>query len=181
MAVVRQDRLCESGIPGTPARSWGGRPLYPLRVLAVMSRQHRLARRRSLAVTDLVGDKILMLERGFQTRDLFEDACRAAHVQLQVGIESRSPQSLVALAAAGHGIAILPSVVRLDRPRVAIAGMLHDGRPLGLWGRVVWDPDRHLPAYASDFIEILARCTRTSYPGHRLRLTRAVPRPADAE
>ena len=157
------------------------RPLYPLRVLAVMSRQHRLARRRSLAVTDLVGDKILMLERGFQTRDLFEEACRAAHVQLQVRIESRSPQSLVALAAAGHGIAILPSVVRLDRPRVAIAGMLHDGRPLGLWGRVVWDPDRHLPAYASDFIEILARCTRTSYPGHRLRLTRAVPRPADAE
>ena len=157
------------------------RPLYPLRVLAVMSRQHRLARRRSLAVTDLVGDTMLMLERGFQTRDLFEEACRAAHVQLQVRIESRSPQSLVALAAAGHGIAILPSVVRLDRPRVAIAGMLHDGRPLGLWGRVVWNPDRHLPAYASDFIEILARCTRTSYPGHRLRLTRAVPRPADAE
>jgi hypothetical protein len=69
-----------------------------------------------------VGDKILMLERGFQTRDLFEDACRAAHVQLQVRIESRSPQSLVALAAAGHGIAILPSVVRLDRPRWPLRG-----------------------------------------------------------
>src|SRR5258708_1107367 len=157
------------------------RPLYPLRVLAVMSRQHRLARRRSLAVTDLVGDKILMLERGFQTRDLFEDACRAAHVQLQVRIESPSPQSLVPLAAAGHGITIYPSVVRLGPPRLPIAGFLHHSQPLGLWGRVVWDPCRHLPSYCSSFIELLPRCTRTSYPYHPLRLTRAVPRPADAE
>jgi LysR family cyn operon transcriptional activator len=154
------------------------RLLYPLRVLAVMTRHHRLARRRNLAVTDLAGEGILMLERGFQTRDLFEEACRAAHVHLQVRIESRAPQSLVALAAGGHGIAILPSSVRLDQSRVAIAGMLHDGRPLGLWGRVVWNPERYLPTYAGTFIEILAGSMRTSYPGHGLRLTRAVPRPS---
>jgi DNA-binding transcriptional LysR family regulator len=156
------------------------RLLYPLRVLAVMRRRHRLARRRSLAVTELVGEKILLLERGFQTRDLFEEACRAAHVQLQVRIESRSPQSLVALAAGGHGIAILPSVVRLDRARVAIAGMLHDGRPLGLWSRVVWDSDRYLPTHAGAFIEILAGYMGRAYPGHGLGLARAIPRPSGA-
>ncbi len=177
---VRQGEL-HLAIGALRAEGLQSRPLYPLRVLAVIPRQHRLAKRREVAVTDLVGDKILMLERGFQTRDLFEEACRAAHVRLEVGIESRSPQSLVALAAGGHGIAILPSVVRLDRSRVAIAGLLRDGRPLGLWGRAVWDPDRHLPAYARDFIETLARYTRTSYPGHRLGLTRAVSRPTDVD
>jgi DNA-binding transcriptional LysR family regulator len=42
------------------------RPLYPLRVLAVMSRQHRLARRRSLTVTDLVGDRFSCWSAAFR-------------------------------------------------------------------------------------------------------------------
>jgi DNA-binding transcriptional LysR family regulator len=176
---VRQGEL-HVAIGVLRAEGLQSRILYPLRVLAVMTPHHRLARRRSLTVSDLASERLLMLDRGFQTRDLFEEACRAAQVQPRVSIESRSPQSLVALAAGGHGIAILPSVVRLDRSRVAIAGMVHDGRPLGLWGRVVWDPDRYLPTYAAAFVETLARYTKASYPGHRLRLTRAVPRPAGA-
>ena len=157
------------------------RPLYPNRVLAVMAPWHRLARRRILEVADLRNEKILMLARGFQTRELFEEACQDAHVQLQIRLESRSPQSLVALAAGGHGIAILPSVVRFDRSRIAIVGMVHKGKPLGSWGRVVWNPRRYLPTYARDFIEVLARFLRKSYPGHELKLTRAVARPADAD
>jgi len=155
------------------------RPLYPNRVLAVTSRRHRLARRRTLDVTELHGEKILMLARGFQTRELFEQACQAAQVQVQTYFESQSPQSLVALAAGGHGVAILPSVVRFSRPGIAIAGMLHRGKPVGSWARVVWNPRRYLPTYAQSFIEVLARCMRTSYPGHALKLTRAVPRPPD--
>jgi DNA-binding transcriptional LysR family regulator len=154
------------------------RALYPFRALAVMAPGHRLARRRNLTVSDLASERMLLLERGFQTRDLLEEACRATKVQLHVAIESRSPQSLVALAAGGHGIAILPSAVRLDHTRVAIAGLVHEGRPLGQWALVVWDPDRYLPTYAVAFIETLARYTRASYPGHRLSLTRAIPRPA---
>jgi DNA-binding transcriptional LysR family regulator len=75
-----------------------------------------------LEVADLRNERILMLARGFQTRELFEEACQGAHVQLHIRLESRSPQSLVAL---GHGIAILPSVARFDRSRIAIVGMLH--------------------------------------------------------
>jgi DNA-binding transcriptional LysR family regulator len=148
------------------------RALYPLRALAFMSHRHHLGRRKHLTVTDLIGEKLLMLDRGFQTRDLFEEACRAAKVQLEVGIESRSPQSLVALAASGHGIAILPSVVRLDGAGVAIAGIEHEGHPLGQWALVVWDPDRYLPTCAATFIETLARYTKVSYPGHRLPVMR---------
>jgi LysR family cyn operon transcriptional activator len=54
------------------------RLLYPLRVLAVMSRRHRFAGRKSLRVTDLATETILMLAKGFQTRELFEEACQAA-------------------------------------------------------------------------------------------------------
>ncbi len=83
------------------------RLLYPLRVLAVMSRRHRFAGRKSLRVTDLANETILMLAKGFQTRELFEEACQAAQVEPHVLLESRSPQSLVALAQAGLGVAII--------------------------------------------------------------------------
>jgi DNA-binding transcriptional LysR family regulator len=155
-----------------------GRPLFPLRVLAVMQRTHRLASRHDLTVTELMGISLLLLGREFQTRVLFDEACQAAYFEPSVRLESRSPQSLVALAEAGHGIAIVPSAVRLDASRVAIAGLLDGRQPLGLWVHAVWDPRRYLPTYAQGFISMLDDYTKTSYPGHQLgALTRAVPRP----
>src|SRR5262249_57146182 len=97
---------------------------------------------------------------------------------LHVVLESRSPQSLIALAAAGHGIAIVPSVVPLSPMRVAIVGLTHGGRPLGSWGLVLWDPRRYLPPHGHAFVAGLARSTLRSLSGHRLGVPRAVPRPA---
>jgi len=155
-----------------------GQPLYPNRVLAVMQRRHRLASRNTLTVTELTENPLLLLGYDFQTRVLFDEACQAAQFEPSVRLESRSPQSLVALAGAGHGIAIVPSVVRLDASRVAIAGMLDGARPLGSWSHVVWDLRRYLPTYAQGFIKVLEDYAKTSYPGHQLGdLTRAVPRP----
>ena len=85
-----------------------------------------------------------------------------------------------ALAQAGQGIAIVPSVVKLDLSRIALAGLDHDRRPLRLWARVAWDSRRYLPSYASEFVEGLVRYMKRSYPGHRLNLARSVPRPRDA-
>ena len=155
-------------------------PLYPLRVLAVMSRRHVLASRRTLAVSEILQETLLMLAPDFQTRQLFDEACQGAHSEPRVLLESRSPQSLIALAAGGHGIAIVPSVVALNRAGIAVAGLVRNRRPLGMWARAVWDPRRHLPPYAETFLEVLVEYTRRSYPGYRLRLTREVRRPAEA-
>ena len=85
----------------------------------------------------------------------------------------------VALAQAGLGVAIVPSVVKLDLSRIALAGLVHDGRPLGRWARVAWDSRRYLPSYAAEFIEELAKYMKRSYPGHRLKSTRDIARPRD--
>jgi DNA-binding transcriptional LysR family regulator len=157
-------------------QSW---PLFPARVLAVMRQGHRLAGRKALPVTDLVGSPLLLLRREFQSRELFDEACQAARFEPFVRLESRSSQPLIALAVAGHGIAIVPSGVRFETARVSIAGMLDGARPLGSWSHAVWDARRYLPSYASGFIEVLQDYAKTSYPGHQLRdLTRVVPRPA---
>jgi DNA-binding transcriptional LysR family regulator len=153
--------------------------LYPIRLLAVMSRAHRLASRRTLAVADVLGETLLMLTAAFQTRQVFDEARHAARPEPRVLLESRSPQSLIALAAGGHGIAIVPSVVALDRPGIAIAGLTHNRRPLGVWARAVWDARRHLPPYGESFLDVLVDYTRRSYPGYRLKLTREIRRPEE--
>ena len=153
-------------------------PLFPARVLAVMQRGHPLAGRKTLAVKDLLGSPLLLLRREFQTRELFDEACQTAQFEPLIRLESRSSQPLVALAAAGHGIAIVPSGIRFDAARVAIAGVLSGSRPLGSWSHAVWDARRYLPTHARGFIRVLEDYTEISYPGHQLGdLTRAVPRP----
>ena len=153
------------------------RALYPFRVVAVMAKRHRLASRRRLSVSDLASEPVLLLTTAFQARALLDEACVAANTQLQVSLESRSPHSILALAVAGHGIGIVPSGVAIDPTRVHVAGMVHDGRPLGLWGGAVWDPRRYLLPAATVFLDVVTGYCATSYPGHRLRMTREVPRP----
>ena len=140
------------------------RPLFPARVLALMQRGHWLAGRNALAVTDLSGSALLLLKPDFQTREMFDEACQAAQFEPSVRLESRSSQPLVALAAAGHGVAIVPSGVRFDAARVAVAGLLDGSRPLGSWSHAVWDARRYLPTYARGFIEVVEDYTKLRIP-----------------
>ena len=48
---------------------------------------------------------------------------------------------------------------RLEDGRVHDAlGLAHEGRPLGFWVRVAWDPRRYLPPYGEAFVETLVCC-----------------------
>jgi DNA-binding transcriptional LysR family regulator len=159
------------------AQQLASRLLYPLRVLGVMARGHRLASQRALTIDDLTHEPLLLLASGFQTRQLFDEACQGREAELHVVLESQSPQTLIALAAADRGIAIVPSVVPLARARVAFVGLVHRGRPLGGWGRVIWHPQRYLPPYGEAFVQTLSQYAKRSYPGHDLGVTRGIERP----
>ena len=89
-----------------------GRLLYPMHVLAVLPQRHRLSRRATLDVTELADELVLRLTPGFASHGWFEAACHVAHVRPRVLHESAAPQTLIALAKAGHGIALVPSPVR---------------------------------------------------------------------
>src|SRR4029453_6598077 len=65
-----------------------GRLLFPLRVLAAVAPRHRLAHRATIDLTDLEGERVLVLRRGFGTRELFDGACRVAHVHAHIVLEA---------------------------------------------------------------------------------------------
>jgi DNA-binding transcriptional LysR family regulator len=159
-----------------------GRLLFPVRALAAVAPGHPLARRRTIEVADLQRERLLLLRQGFGTREMFDGACRIAHVHPRVVLEAGDPQSMLALAETGLGVAIVPSTVRLNDRRVRAVPILHAGASLGMWGWVVWDPRRFLTAHARSFIDGLADHTRRIYPGRKFeRRAPPVPRPISAQ
>lgn len=159
-----------------------GRLLFPVRVLAAMPSVHRLARRRVIEVSDLQDERVLLLRQGFGTREMFDGACRIAHVHTRIVLEAGDPHSLIALARAARGIAIVPSTAWFRDQTVRVVPILHARESLGMWGWVVWDPKRFLPAFTQSFVEGLVEYSHRLYPGQRFgRHAPPVPRPKEAE
>ena len=115
------------------------RPLFPIRVLAVVAPRPKWKGRRTIDVLDLVNEPLLLLRREFGTRQLFDAACRIIHIQPRGVMESNEVHSLIALAEAGHGIAVVPSTVRFTSRKILMMPIVQDGksRPfrLGRWSR----------------------------------------------
>jgi LysR family cyn operon transcriptional activator len=157
---------------------FGGKLLYPMHVLAVLPQRHRLSRSAVLDVTELADEPLLRLAPGFASHGWFEAACQLAHVRPPVLLESIAPQTLIALAQAGHGIAVVPSPVRISAAGVRVAVLVHRGVPIGHWAVAAWEPQRFLPPYAVQFIdEVVAHCRR-DYPGRaNVRRAPALPKP----
>jgi DNA-binding transcriptional LysR family regulator len=144
------------------------RTLYPTYGLAVLSKTHRLARRRTLDVSELADEPLLLLRGGFASRTWFDVACSVAHFRPRVLLESSAPQAAMALAGSGYGVAIVPSTVEIPHARVRALGLVQRGAVLGRWLRVAWDPQRFLAPYAQRFIDELVPYCQKTYPNRAL-------------
>src|SRR5215813_10583145 len=89
--------------------------------------------------------------------EFLQGVCRRlAGIQPNILIESRAHSNLLALAEAGHGVAVIPSVVLTHRYAVRLLRITHQNKPIREPLAVTWDRRRILPKYAGDFSEMLA-------------------------
>jgi len=72
-----------------------------------------------------------------------------------IKVSGRSPHTLLAIAEAGHGIAIIPSIVQTRRYKLRFIAITYQRKPLREPICVVWDKRRVLPRYAQSFCELL--------------------------
>jgi LysR family cyn operon transcriptional activator len=159
---------------------FGIRLLYPVRGVAVVANEHRLSRRRMIEVAELAEEPLLLLRSEFASRDWFETACRVARVRPRVLLESGAPHTSIALAAAGYGIAVVPSTVVIPAGQVRDIPLIQRGSAVGRWLRVAWQPQRFLSAFAERFVEELRAHCRRGYPGREFnRHAPALPRPTE--
>jgi LysR family transcriptional regulator, cyn operon transcriptional activator len=153
---------------------FSGRLLYPIHVIAALPEKHPLARLATLEIGKLAEAPLLLLNRSFASRQWFDAACETANIAPNVLLESGAPNAVLALAAAGYGIAILPSMVRFPVQGVRAVALVHRGAAIGKWTRLAWDPQRFLAPYVEAFMAALVQHAQRNPPGRAL-IRRAPP------
>jgi LysR family transcriptional regulator, cyn operon transcriptional activator len=157
------------------------RVVGPVYLLAVLPKSHRWARRATLEIEELADSPLLLTRRDFGSRAWFEAACQMAHVRPHVLLESGAPPTLVALAQAGYGIAIVPSNSRIPRGGLCAVPILRLGDPIGRWLGISWDPRRFLAPYGEQFVdELSAYARRANAQPRSTRRLPLLPRPREA-
>jgi DNA-binding transcriptional LysR family regulator len=139
-------------------------PVPPVELLAACSPEFLLERGNTMDIERVALHPLLLLDYGFVVRKTFDAVCALAGLNLNILIESRSPHTLLALAEAGHGIAIIPSIVQTHRYKLRFVGITYQRKPLREPICVVWDKRRVLPRYAQGFCELLTARMSTMLP-----------------
>jgi DNA-binding transcriptional LysR family regulator len=133
-------------------RRFAAHALPPLEVLAVSARPLRAI----VDIRTLAQQPLLLPKSGFASRKLFDAACRLERIEPNVVVESDSPGTLVALAKARQGIALIPSTVLIEGKRLYVGRLACRGRLLQTGRAILWDRRRPLPDYAHGFCKMLA-------------------------
>ena len=124
----------------------------------------KLTNRPIMDVRSLALHPLLLLDSSFAVRAAFDAACRVAEFKANIVFESRTPHTLLALAEAGHGVAIVPSVMPTHRYDLQIVRLAYRQKPLREGYAIAWDKRRSLPAAADDFCQLLLGYVREVLP-----------------
>lgn len=137
-------------------RRFASRVLPWFRVLAAYAPSRGIERNDTIEISDLAGHPLLLPSLSYATRSIFDAACRVAGVRPDIRVESGAAHALLALAEAGHGVAIIPSILRTDPNVLSTSRVTHRHKELGIELAVLWDRRRSFAGHAEAFAEILA-------------------------
>jgi DNA-binding transcriptional LysR family regulator len=154
--------LLRAVAPGDPR--FANHPLEKVDLLAACHSPLTLGKNGAIEIAHLASDPLLLLDTSFVSRRTFDATCRLAGVEPNVTFESRTPHTLLAMAEKGHGVAIIPSAVRVDRYPLHIVRVTYRGKPLREPLALFWDKRRPMPSYATAFCEMLAQRVREVFP-----------------
>lgn len=139
-------------------------PLEGVELLAAGHASLALGKRGAIEIAQLTRHPLLLLDTTFASRRTFDATCRLAGVEPGIAFESRTPHTLLAMAEAGHGVAIIPSAVRVARYPLRIVRVTYQDKPLREPLALFWDKRRPLPSYATAFCAMLAEHVREVFP-----------------
>jgi len=149
-----------------------GERLFPMHLVAIADRRHPLARRRSLELAELVDQPLLLMVKGIGSRVLIDQACRQGGYRLtDIRFESSAYSSLVEMATAGHGIALVSSVVTLRRDDARIIPILYRNERLRSWTAIHWHGESEQAGYMRAFVEVAREMVQQDYPGKQYGLS----------
>ncbi|HEY7239712.1 MAG TPA: LysR family transcriptional regulator [Burkholderiales bacterium] len=161
-AVLRGELHAAVASPMEPRLE--SRLLFPWRLLAVVPSGHHIADGRIVDLARLADEQILTLPAGFGTRALFDAGCETIGVRPKIRMEASAAQTLVAAARSGYGVAVVPSVLIINKRGVAALPIAVAGKPLGRWLAINWH-EKRCPPYLERLSEMLATSLSRQHPG----------------
>jgi len=150
--AIRADEVVFASVPLLPA----------FQIIAAFAPPIEI-KSRSIDIADLCQHPLLLLDESYATRNVFDAACRIADVRPNILLESGSTHALLALAQAGRGVAVMPSILRLETHQLRAVQVTHRREPLELTVAVLWDRRRPLPRHAKDFVELVRASMRDAF------------------
>jgi DNA-binding transcriptional LysR family regulator len=151
---------------------FAGHPLESIDLLVACHQSLLQGYGETIEISQLAPHPLLLLDNSFVFRHTFDAACRLARFEPIIKFETRTPQTLLAMAERGHGVAVIPSALPSDRHALRILGLTYRGKPLREQLAIFWDKRRPLPAYAEAFCELLAEFMQKVFPITRPSRTR---------
>jgi len=145
-------------------RRFASHPLEAVELLAACHPSLTIGKGEAVDIRQLASYPLLLEDAAFVFRRTFDAACRLAGLEPNIVFESRAPHTLLAMAEAGEGVAIIPSALRTHRYALRIVGLTYQGRPLREPLAIFWDQRRPLPRYATVFCQMLAEHVRKVFP-----------------
>src|ERR1041384_5203438 len=150
---IHLGQMLPHGVPLDDGR-FGSQALEPAELLAAWHPSMMRVGIRAIEVARLAPYPLLLLNSGYGLRRAFDAACRLAGLTPKIRLETRSPHTLLALAEARHGGAIIASTFEASRYRLRIAPIPFRGGRLREPLAVLWDKRRPLPRYATVFCQM---------------------------
>jgi DNA-binding transcriptional LysR family regulator len=145
-------------------------PLF--HVVAAYSPSLPIAETDTIEIKALARYPLLLPSSHYATRSIFDAACGVAGVRPDVMVESGAAHALLALAEAGHGVAIIPSILLPNAQRLRTLRVTHRREDLHIELAVLWDRRRGLSHHAVAFSRLLS--------DHVREMFQSGPRPASA-
>ena len=143
---------------------FGSHPVTPLEFWAACHRSFELGPGDSIELRHLAPYPLLTMDSTFTLSKAFDSACHLAGLKPNIQTESRSPHTLLALAEAGHGVAIIPSFVRFNRYTLKALPITYHGKPIREPRSIFWDKRRAIPRHMQDFCKMIADHMREVLP-----------------
>jgi len=125
-------------------------------LMALIPASDALARREKIRFRELAGKACIFFEEGFALNALIDAACRRDGIKLVEATRSGQPEFIVALAAAGVGVAMLPRMMVPSLPKKKLRAVMIEDDDLRWRLSAVWRRNSPLSPPAEKWISLMA-------------------------
>ncbi|PTY02125.1 LysR family transcriptional regulator [Opitutaceae bacterium EW11] len=125
-------------------------------MMALLPNGHPLSGRGSIRLTEIAHDPFIYFERGFALNGIIVAACRRRRFTLSEAARSGHADFIIALVAAGLGVALLPRIVVAARRPLSVDTVLVDETDLRWQLGFIWRRGATLSPAAKRWLDLVA-------------------------